>query len=698
MRNEASRHAVAAAALVVAASALLTTGCSPSASRSESPAATPPAAATPAPADYMEGSVRAPDGAPEAGVWVIAETGALATPYRKIVVTDDAGRFLIPELPEADYQVWVRGYGLQDSAKSDARPGSSLELIAQPAADAVTAAAIYPASYWLSLLEPPGHSADWVNAFKLGCQLCHQVGSLITRSRNRELYDLGLQKASYMNLTADGLGREQLLDALSYWHERISAGEVPPSPPRPAGIERNLVVTQWAWGDAFTYAHDEIATDKRQPTLYANAPIYGVDIANDRILWVDPVTNSAGASGVPTLNGYDTAWCDLTYKPLGGAQALPAGFGSLGCPVRSGITGFEGQYPNAANPHNPMFDDQGRVWITTQVRREWGEDLPEFCRADPVIAHNYHHRQLGYYDPKRDTYELIDTCYGTHHLQFDADGVLWTSGDSYVIGWFDPARYDPAKPETLAEAQGWSEIRIDSDGDGTADTPLVGFNYGVIPNPVDGSVWTAQPGGDPGGPRNYRGRLIRYDPASDRHEVYIPPRPGAGPRGVDVDSKGIIWAALGGSGHLARFDRSRCRQTWGSGDQCPEGWSLYRSPGPRMRTGDDPAAEASADFHYYLFVDQHDTLGLGRDVVIMNGTGSDSLLAFDPTRESFTVIRIPYPLNSYTRGLDGRIDDPDAGWKGRGLWFTNGLDPIMHSEVPQSYVGRVQLRPDPLAR
>jgi len=82
---------------------------------------------------------------------------------------------------------------------------------------------------------------------------------------------------------------------------------------------------------------------------------------------------------------------------------------------------------------------------------------------------------------------------------------------------------------------------------------------------------------------------------------------------------------------------------------------------------------------------------------VMNGTGSDSLLAFDQKTGQFTVIRIPYPLNSYTRGLDGRIDDPNGGWKGRGLWYTNGLDPIVHSEVQQSYVGQVQLRPDPLA-
>jgi hypothetical protein len=654
------------------------------------------------PVTYIDGRVISASGQGEAGVWVIAETKDLPTPYRKIVVTDDSGRFLIPALPPgAGYRVWVRGYGLKDAPPVDARRGDRLELKAVAAVNDVEAAAIYPASYWLALLDVPDHSAGWASNFKLGCQLCHQVGSVMTRARTRELFDMGLQKSTYMHATADGLGRDRLLDALAGWSGRIMAGETPPAPPRPQGVERNLVITQWEWGDAYTYAHDEIATDKRDPTRYANKPIYGVDLANDRILSVDPITHTAGSVAVPTLNGFDTPWCEQTYRAAGSAAAsaavVPMGFGSLGCPVKAGLTGFEGKYQNPANPHNPMLDEQGRVWITTQVRREWAEDLPAFCRDAPGIAGNYHHRQLGWYDTKTGTFQLVDTCYGTHHLQFDAKGVLWLSGDSYVIGWFDPAKYDPARPETLAAAQGSSAVVVDGDGDGTPETALAGFNYGIIPNPRDGSVWTAQPGGDPGGDLAYRGRLVRYDPAADRHEAFMPPAPGAGPRGVDVDTQGIIWASLGGSGHLGRFDRSKCRQTWGTGDQCPEGWTLYRSPGPLMRTGTDASSEVGADFHYYLFVDQFDTLGLGKDVVVMNGTGSDSLLAFVPHEERFVTIRVPYPLNTYTRGLDGRIDDPGAGWKGRGLWFTNGGDPIHHAEVPRSFVGQVQLRPDPLA-
>ncbi len=650
--------------------------------------------------DFIQGKVAAPGGEPEAGVWVIAETADLATPYRKIVVTDDDGRFLIPELPAAGYQLWVRGYGLVDSARVSAEPGARVELTARPAPTAQDAARIYPASYWLSLLEPPAGDAAWASSFKLGCQLCHQVGSAMTRTHTRQGFDLGLMKATHMDLTAEALGRADLLDALEDWATRIRGGETPPAPPRPAGVERNLVVTQWAWGDTFTYAHDEIVTDKRRPTLYADGPVYGVDLANDRMLVVDPIAHEATDFPVPTLGGFDTPWCNQTYQGAmaGDHNTIPMGFGSMGCPVEGAVSAFAGKYDNPANPHNPMYDAAGRVWITTQVRREWDEDLPAFCRDAPAVGGRYHHRQLGYYDPATEQFELIDTCFGTHHLQFDRRGVLWLSGDSFVIGWFDPARYDPERPETLEDAQGWSEVRVDSSGDGKADTPIVGFNYGIIPNPVDGSVWTAQPGGNPGDPVDYRGRLVRFDPMSGTHETFVPPRPGAGPRGVDVDTRGIIWASLGGSGHLARFDRSRCRQTWGAGDQCPEGWTLYRSPGPVMPTGDDPEDQVGADFHYYLFVDQFDTLGLGKDTVILNGTGSDSLLAFDPVAERFTVIRVPYPLNTFTRGLDGRIDDPAAGWKGRGLWFTNGADPVIQSELPQSYAAKVQLRPHPLAR
>src|SRR5829696_1890088 len=95
---------------------------------------------------------------PEAGVWVIAETSDLPTKFVKIVVTDDRGRYVIPELPKANYSVWVRGYGLVDSPKQRATPGATLNLKATPAPNARAAAEYYPAGYWFSLIKIPAES------------------------------------------------------------------------------------------------------------------------------------------------------------------------------------------------------------------------------------------------------------------------------------------------------------------------------------------------------------------------------------------------------------------------------------------------------------------------------------------------------------------------------------------------------------
>src|SRR5688500_12539763 len=105
----------------------------------------------------ISGVVTGPNG-PEAGVWVIAETSELPTKYVKIVVTDDRGRYLIPELPKANYSVWVRGYGLVDSPKSRSMPGRTLNLAAVKAPNARAAAEYYPAGYWYSLLRVPATS------------------------------------------------------------------------------------------------------------------------------------------------------------------------------------------------------------------------------------------------------------------------------------------------------------------------------------------------------------------------------------------------------------------------------------------------------------------------------------------------------------------------------------------------------------
>ena len=167
-----------------------------------------------------------------------------------------------------------------------------------------------------------------------------------------------------------------------------------------------------------------------------------------------------------------------------------------------------------------------------------------------------------------------------------------------------------------------------------------------------------------------------------------------------MDRNGVIWTALSGSGQLASFDRSKCKVLNGptaTGQQCPEGWTLYTTPGPKMK---GVTTDSSADYEYYNWVDQFNTLGMGENIPIVTGTSSDSLQAFDPKTKKWTVMRVPYPMGFFSRGMDGRIDNPNAGWKGRGIYATYGPDMTWHMEGgigSRPKLVKFQLRPNPLA-
>ncbi len=344
---------------------------------------------------------------PEAGVWVIAETDDLPTPYRKIVVTDGKGRFVIPELPEAGYDVWVRGYGAARLREDPGhRPAQGVEAARRHrdarSRHAQEDAANYPANYWLSLFKPPANTESlpggrnqhaWMSDFKLGCELCHQMGSANARGMrgNRAGLDAGLKKAGSMDGAAIGLGRDAVLDALADWGGRIAAGEIPEAPPRPTGIERNLVITQWGWGDLYTYAHDEIATDKRNPRLYPDGKIWGVDLGNDRLLSVDPVDQR----GRRAARAHGRRLRHAVGRP--GAERLQVARRSRPgrldpAPGRVREPGEPAQ-PDAGRHGQGLDDhpDPGRAAARTS---------PRSASDDPVIANNNHHRQLGYYDTK----------------------------------------------------------------------------------------------------------------------------------------------------------------------------------------------------------------------------------------------------------------------------------------------------------
>lgn len=683
--------------------------------------------------DDLGGVVTGPDG-PAAGVWVIAETHDLPTRFAKIVVTDDEGRYVIPDLPAATYSVWVRGYGLVDSPKTEATPGDTLNLTAVVAPNPRAAAQYYPAGYWFSLIDVPDKSefpgtgfggngispnmetqAEFLRNIKSGnCMACHQLGNKATREIPASLGEFDSPVAAWERRVQSGqaggsmigsitrLGREAVLEMFADWTERIADGEVPPAPPRPQGLERNVVITQWDWADPKAYLHDLVSTDRRNPTVNANGLIYGaLEASADYLPVLDPVRHTA--SKVPlTVRDPDT-------QPA----SRPA------MPQPSPYWGNEPIWDSKANVHNPMFDDRGRVWITATVRPP---DNPDFCKegsghpSAKLFPLNRARRHLGLYDPETEEYTHISTCFSTHHLMFaeDANNTLWTSGGGQVVGWLNTKMFDETGDEEAS--QGWTALILDTNGNGqrdeyvepnepidpTKDKRITNGLYAVSPAP-DGSVWGSSLG--------YPGAVIRLDPGSNPPgtaltEIYELPLDDAGepvegfsPRGMDIDRNGVAWAALA-SGHLASFDRRKCKGPLNgpeaTGQHCPEGWTFYTEPLPQLKGVTDPG---SAEASYYTWVDQFNTLGLGENVPINTGNESEGLLALKDGE--WVVLRVPYPLGFYTKWMDGRINDPDAGWKGRGLWATVSTRAPFHMEGGKGTTSKVvkfQLRPDPLAR
>jgi hypothetical protein len=677
--------------------------------------------------DDIGGVVTSPTG-PEAGVWVVAETRDLGVRYIKSVVTDDRGRYVVPDLPKANYSVWARGYGLVDSAKVTTAPGKVVNITAKPAPDAAAAAHYYPAIYWYSMLKIPSASqfggtdgipanvtqTRWLDLMKSnGCIGCHQIGQLSTRTIPKELGTFASSEEAWLRRVQSGQSGQQMLGQLkglgplatknfADWTDRIAKGELPhATPPRPHGVERNIVVTLRDWMDEKHYLHDLIASDRRYPAVNAYGPLFGSpEYSSDLIPILDVMKNTATTFKAPVRD-------ENTPLSLGPGHAA-----ALDPLMPSPYWGNERIWETRVNNHNSMFDRRGRLWLAATVRAPHN---PDFCRPasghpsaklTPVDGANRH---LAVFDPKTQKYTFVDTCFSTHHLQFgyDENETLWTSGGGPVVGWLNTKMFDATGD--AAKSQGWTALILDTNGNGKRDAHvepdqpadpakdkrvMAGF-YAVMPNPVDGSVW--------GSFRGPQSGVVRLDPGKNPPEtalaeIYYVPAPGFGVRGADIDKKGVVWVSLA-SGHLGSFDRRKCKGPLNgptaTGNHCPEGWSFHQYPGP----GFQGIGENSAESSYYTWVDQHNTFGLGEDVPMSTANLNDGLVAFKDGR--MILLRVPYPIGFYAKGFDGRIDDPKAGWKGRGLWAANGdRTPwlIEGGKGSKPLAAHFQLRPDPLAK
>jgi len=680
--------------------------------------------------DDVGGVVRAPNGQPEAGVWVIAETTDLPTKFARIVVTDDQGRYVLPDLPVANYQVWVRGYGLVDSPKLRAKPGQRLDMASVPAPNDAAAAHYYPAIYWYSMMKIPGQDqfgpnaksgvpavltqVDWLKQMKnIGCVGCHQLGQEATRTIPAQFGAFKSGREAWMRRTQSGQAAEFMVNPLAGafgglpytylgdWTDRVAKGELPKAkPPRPQGVERNLVVSSWEWSTPNKYLHDLISTDKRNPTVNAYGQLYGSpEYATDNMPILDPKANKVSFFKMPVRD----ANMPESLGPDHAAAVEPN--------APSAYWGNDKLWDTKANNHNSMFGKDGRIWLSASVR---GVDNPAFCKAGSqlpsakVFPLNKSPRQVAVLDPKTMKYDFIDTCFATHHPQFgfDADNTLWLSGTGPVAGWVNTKVWD--QTHDAQKAQGWSPFILDTNGNGKRDAyvepdgpgdpakdrrivPGGDGPYAVMPHPTDGSVWyTVGVFGPSAG-------FARFDPKTGLTEVYNVPMPAFGIRGGDIDKNGVLWGSAS-SGHLVSFDRRKCKAALNgpkaTGDHCPEGWARYQYPGP----GFDGLGENSAEASYYTWVDQHNVVGLGENIPVSTANLNDGFAALKDGK--FVMLRIPYPMGFYAKGLDGRIDDPNAGWKGRGLWSTNGDRTPWLMETGKGSSPRavhIQVRPDPLA-
>jgi hypothetical protein len=673
---------------------------------------------------------------PEAGVWVIAETTELPTKFVKIVVTDDMGRYVVPDLPKANYNVWVRGYGLVDSPKVKSAPGKTLDLKAVVAPDKKAAIEYYPALYWYSLLQVPPKSdfpgtgpngngiapaiksqGEWIRNIVNtdGCTGCHQMGDKATREIPKSIltqvkdskaaWDLRIQAGQAgagMSSRFNAVGRNRALSMFADWSDRVAKGELPTAAPaRPQGKERNVVVTMWDWADPHVYLHDDIASDKRNPTVNANGPIYGaLEESGDYLTVVDPVRNAT--SKIP-----------LTVRD----PQTPSS-GSTPPLKPSPFWGDEVIWNSKTTVHSFAMDKQARVWAAARVRKP---ETPAWCQAGSdhpsakLFPISSGQRGLELYEPKTKETTTIDTCFTWGHVNFDDKDVLWsTFGPAGVEGWFDTKIWDKTHDEK--KAQGWSAFILDYNGNGkrdaytepdqpadpTKDKRINVAYYGDAPAP-DGSVW--------GSVLGMPGALVRFSPGSHPPETALTeyyevpwnnakaPKQGFSPRGMDVDSKGVVWTVLS-SGHYASFDRSKCKgplngPAAATGQHCPEGWTLYTFPGPNYKGAVDNGA---ADSAYYNFVDRFDMLGLGKDIPLATGNLSEGVLALVDGK--FLTLRVPYPMGYYAKGLDGRIDNAGAGWKGKGIYTPISTRAPFHMEGGKGVTSKLvkfQMRPDPLA-
>ena len=338
------------------------------------------------------------------------------------------------------------------------------------------------------------------------------------------------------------------------WTDRIAAGEVPPAPPRPQGIERNVVITQWDWADPKAYLHDEVSTDRRNPTVNANGLIYGaLELSADYLPVLDPVQqhDQPGAADRPrSEHAADAAGDAAAVAVLGQRGDLDEQEQRAQPDVRRAAAA-SGSRPPCARPTIPTSARKARAIRRRSSSRSTAPAVTSRCtiRRRKKLTH-------------------ISTCFSTHHLMFaeDANNTLWTSGGGQVVGWLNTKMFDETGDEE--KSQGWTALIMDTNGNGKRDA-YVEPNQPVDPTKdkryrrrrstpsrpaPDGSVW--------GSVLGFPGAVVRLDPGLE------PAGDGAGRslraavRQPERRGPGLLAARHGHRSQRRRLGRRSRAATW----------------------------------------------------------------------------------------------------------------------------------------
>ena len=375
------------------------------------------------------------------------------------------------------------------------------------------------------------------------------------------------------------------------WTDRIAAGEVPPAPPRPQGLERNVVITHVGLGRP-----EGLPARRRRrptaaiPTVNANGPLYGaLELSADYLPVLDPVRHTA--SQVPlTVRDPNTP---PTSPNDAGAVAL-LGRRSRSGRARTTSTTRCSMSRAASGSPPPCVRPTTRTYCKARIDPSVGEAVPARARRPPPRdvrsedreAHAHQH-VLRHASP--------DVCRGRQQHAVDErrrpGGRLAEHED--VRGdrrRREVAGLDGAHHRHQRQRQARRVRRAEPAGRSDEGQALSAARSTRVAPAPDGSVWGSQLG-FPG--RGHPARA-RIEPAGDgaggglraavrtiRSRVQ-----GFSPRGMDVDRNGVAWAALA-SGHMASFDRRKCKGPLNgpnaTGQHCPEGWTLL----PRAAAADE---------------------------------------------------------------------------------------------------------------